>query len=367
MPMLHHTGVTAKEGRQILEASLCGSCHTVLTPTLNERGDIVGEFLEQGPYLEWLASSFAGKKSCQNCHVPQAEGGAGAESLFYIAHNPMGRAFPPTSPRTPFGVHSFAGGNAALLDLLAKQEGAGEGIAVSAGRTRQNLRRAAFLKMEASREADGVALRVTIRNLTGHKLPTGFPSRRMWLRVSAFDGTGRVLFESGGLDGSGQEIASRDARVTAPGLQPHLNVINRPEQVAIYEAEMADESGERTHSLLRASRFHKDNRLLPAGFAPTPERLPEGVRPEWIAPAGTEGDGDFVAGADSVTYRLPGAATRVKADLLFQSIKPSQIRAIRGRGGAVPDALLDGLQGALSVETLAEAELVIGSSGEARR
>lgn len=365
MPMLHHTGVTAKEGKHIQESALCGSCHTVITPSLDERGEVHGEFLEQGPYLEWLASSYRQTKSCQGCHVPQAkspgEGSSADSSRFYIAHNPAGRPFPPTSPREPFGVHSFAGGNAAMLQHLAEQPGAAGSLPHSAARTRENLRRAALLRLHPSGGKDGLAVQVTIRNLTGHKLPTGFPSRRMWVHFTVLDASGKPLFESGALDESGHEIRGQSAASVAR-VAPHRNRITHPDEVAVYEAEMEDAAGQITHSLLRARRLSKDNRILPAGFdANTP--MPAGIPAAWIAPVGASGDADFLAGADTVTYQLPravaSAAHRVKAELLYQSIKPSHLAALRKAATGEDASDLARLQGALGVEVIASAETAL--------
>jgi hypothetical protein len=368
MPMMHHTGVTAKEGRHLLDAAFCSSCHTVITPSLNEHGKVTGEFLEQGPYLEWLASSYRTTKSCQGCHLPQAQAPRsqaqpeGADK-FYIAHNPAGRAFPPTSPREPFGVHSFAGGNASMLRYLGSQPGAVASLADSESRTRQNLRRAALLRLKTELTNDGLGVQVTIRNLTGHKLPTGFPSRRMWVHLSVKDAKGKTLFESGALDHSGYDIAAARARVG--GIHPHRDRITQPDEVAVFEAEMGDARGHLTHSLLKAQRMAKDNRILPAGFSGSAP-LPEGIAAAWIAPVGTAGDKDFLPGSDTVTYQLPAniasGAHLVEAELLFQSIKPAHLEALTKGEVEASRAIAEGIRPALKPELLATASATLRRS-----
>lgn len=369
MPMMHHTGVTAKEAPHLLDAAFCSSCHTVITPSLNEHGEVAGEFLEQGPYLEWLASSYRTTKSCQGCHLPQAQAPQsqaqteGTEK-FYIAHNPAGRAFPPTSPREPFGVHSFAGGNAAMLRHLASQPGAVPGLADSESRTRQNLRRAALLRLKTEITVSRLDVQVTIRNLTGHKLPTGFPSRRMWVHLTVKDAAGETLFESGALDKSGYDFDAGSAQVG--GMHPHRDRITRSGEVAVFEAEMGDTQGRLTHSLLKAQRMAKDNRILPAGFSGSAP-LPEGMPAAWIAPVGTAGDKDFLPGSDTVTYRLPASiasrAHLVEAELLFQSIKPAHLEALQRGGVEASRTIAESLRPALKPEVLATANATLMRSG----
>ncbi len=44
---------------------------------------------------------------------------------------------------------------------------------------------------------------VLVENLTGHKLPTAYPSRRVWLHVAIHDRNGLTVFESGALNPDG--------------------------------------------------------------------------------------------------------------------------------------------------------------------
>lgn len=79
MPMLHHTGFEPRESKHVLDSALCGSCHTVITSN---------RFLEQAPFLEWLASGYPESgQTCQSCHMPQLR------DAQYIAHRPPGGPF----------------------------------------------------------------------------------------------------------------------------------------------------------------------------------------------------------------------------------------------------------------------------------
>ena len=162
MPMQHHTGLTPVESAHILESSLCGTCHTVVTPTLAPDGQVTGQLLEQAPYLEWLASSYpkAGT-TCQQCHVPALRDSSGAPAAQYIAHMPPGRWFPPTRPRTPFGLHFLAGGNSPMLNLLAGTEPENAAaLRRVAGKAEENLRAALGLTASAAVEAGRIHLTV---------------------------------------------------------------------------------------------------------------------------------------------------------------------------------------------------------------
>lgn len=309
MPMMHHAEQFPKEGRHILDAALCGSCHTVITPTLNAAGKQIGEFVEQAPYLEWLASDF--KKSnvtCQSCHVPVLKDAKGAQVEQYIAHMPHRGAgfFPPTRPRKPFGQHLFLGGNAQMLRVMGVE---------TAGRTEEFLRGAVALEVGGRVENGQLALAVEVFNKTGHKLPTGFPSRRMWLHVRVKDAGGKVVFESGAWDGVSGELVGAAPR------QEHRNLITRGSEVAVYEAAMKTPDGAPTMSLLRAAGYSKDNRILPLGFVSNAQ----------IAPVGVAGDADFKAGSDKVHYSVPvgGPVTvTVTVEALYQSVAPQHLEGL---------------------------------------
>jgi hypothetical protein len=320
MPMLHHTGLAATYSSHVLESSFCGTCHTVITPTLTPEGRVTGQFVEQAPYLEWLASDYPKLgATCQTCHVRQLRDSGGTVTAQYIAHMPPGRWFPPTRPRMPFGLHFFAGANSPMLNLLADSEPENAAALRSvAQKADENLRSA--LSLDSSALVENGVLRVTVEvtNRTGHKLPTGFPSRRIWLHVEAFSAGGERIFESGGWDPATGEIrAAVD--------QPHRAVISRADQVMLYQAVTADAAGRRTDSLLQAASYLKDNRIPPAGFDRT--------RDARIAPVGTSNDSGFQAGAHTVRYQIPlrprVVPTRVRVEAMYQSVDPAYVPADR--------------------------------------
>ncbi len=106
---------------------------------------------------------------------------------------------------------------------------------------------------------------LTIENLSGHKFPTAYPSRRAWLHVTVKDRDGRVIFESGAMNPNGS-IQGNDNDANSNQFETHYNEITNPDQVQIYEDIMVGANNIPTTGLLTAVRFIKDNRLLPEGF-----------------------------------------------------------------------------------------------------
>ena len=106
---------------------------------------------------------------------------------------------------------------------------------------------------------------VLVRNLGGHKLPTAYPSRRVWLAVTVENGAGRLVFSSGQVEATGA-IAGNDNDQDGSRVEPHYCEIRSEDQVQIYEAIMATPAGTVTTGVLSAVSYVKDNRLLPRGF-----------------------------------------------------------------------------------------------------
>lgn len=302
----------------VMESKLCAACHTVIVPKLGG-----GQIIEQATYLEWLNSDFATSaraQTCQDCHMP-----AGEDELDRTS-KPIRTAFstrPPDSPPRPdYRRHTLRGGNTYMLRQMASHA-----AWLNAAATPDQLRAAAdatsrFMTSAAKLAVIGVGqeLRVTVINETGHKLPTGYPTRRMWLHVRARDGAGNTVFESGGFK-DGAIVDEHGKRLDGIGaIAPHVERASSDE-VPIWEAVPVDDAGKRTHLLLGTARFVKDNRILPAGWRGDHA---EGAR---TAPIGVDGDTDFLPGRDSVMYILPAGATDVTVELLYQSVPPETIES----------------------------------------
>jgi hypothetical protein len=325
MPMRHHTGLEPTESKHILDSALCGTCHTVVTePLEGGAGGKPARLVEQGPFLEWLASDNpkAGR-TCQGCHMPALTDEAGSAAAQYIAHRPPGGPFPPTAPRLPFGRHEFAGGNATIPLLLASREQdpkTAAALRAAAERARVQLGRALRLDVSPVVEGQYLRVKVDVVNLSGHKLPTGFPSRRLWLRVSLKDRRGNKVFQSGDWDPATGRL--RDGE----DYQPHHALIDRAGLTQIFEAETVDLANRPTILLIRGAAYRKDNRILPAGFDVGRLRA-AGLGDFAISPTGVGDDEGFRPGSARTEYRIrvDGATTgmALEVEAAFQTIKPS--------------------------------------------
>jgi hypothetical protein len=163
---------------------------------------------------------------------------------------------------------------------------------------------------------DGMlAFDVDVRNLAGHKFPTGYPSRRAWLHVVVRDSRGARLFESGAVRDTGSiDGSAGDADPSA--VEPHYDVVTRPDQVQIYESVLGDAKGLPTTGLLAAVRFLKDNRILPRGFD---KRTAD---PDIAVHGDAQDDPSFAGGGDIVRYQVPvpDGDCSVEVELRYQAV-----------------------------------------------
>ena len=332
-PMQGATGFTPRQGPHVGSGAACGTCHTLSTPALAPDGTPVGiQFPEQTTYLEWRNSAFraeepAGIKGrrCVACHMPAEDDGASLETQ--IARMPSGADFPEIAPRRPYLRHGIVGGNTVMPAILrdARQTLAPDVPAAAfnavIGNARERLRTmTGRVRIDRAEHVEGVAhVRVTVNHSVGHKFPTGFPARRAWLVVEVLDAQGEVLTASGTWDRRGRILARGELLPSElPGgpFEAHHDVIDSPNAVQIYESVMSTPQGEYTATLLRASGYLKDNRMLPEGFD---LQSPDAAM---ALPIGVDGDDNFGNGTDSVEYALPVARTpsSVRVQLVYQSL-----------------------------------------------
>jgi len=301
------------EAPHIRQSELCATCHTLYTKALNPQGQVIGQLPEQVMYLEWRHSAFqTEQKSCQSCHMPVVQ-----------EDTPISSVLGP--PRQGFARHVFVGGNFFILRLLNRYRAElgvtalPEEFEASVRRTVQNLQSATATVSVERAEASGGRLEidVAVQNLTGHKLPTGYPARRAWLHLTVRDRNGRQMFESGAIAASGL-IQGNDNDADATTFEPHYAEIRQPGQVQIYESIMGDANGVPTTGLLTGLRYLKDNRLLPRGFDKA------SAEPDIMVVGGAAQDGDFIGSGDHVRYSVDVAGSdgpfQVDVELRFQPI-----------------------------------------------
>jgi hypothetical protein len=306
------TGLTPTESLHVSRSELCATCHTLFTMALDVEGRAVGRLPEQVPFLEWQHSAYNAERSCQDCHMP-----------------PVAEPTPIASvlgePREGLSRHTFLGGNFFMLRMLNRYRhdlgvtAPSHELEAAAMATERQLRAdTATLRIaDARRTGSSATFTVIVENLTGHKLPTGYPSRRAWLHVTARDATGQVLFESGAVAPTGA-IAGNANDEDPVRYEPHYDDIRSPDQVQIYESVMVDVEGTPTTGLLQGVRYVKDNRLLPRGFDKSTASTDVAVH------GAAFGDADFQSGGDRVRYAIDvskgqGALT-LEAELRFQTI-----------------------------------------------
>jgi len=180
-----------------LDSAFCGTCHDVSNPVFIRNPD--GSYSPNafnapaaafgshqiGPvertYSEWFYSAFntpqgvyapqfGGNRdyvsSCQHCHMRAVTG--------------PGCGLPIAPVRDDLALHDMTGGSTWMTSIIDQVEPGAAPDALAAGvqRARYLLQNSAELAVEAT----GGALVVRVTNMTGHKLPTGYPEgRRMWL------------------------------------------------------------------------------------------------------------------------------------------------------------------------------------------
>ena len=285
------------QGKHVLESEHCATCHDSTLP-----GEVT--------YREWRNSTR--EKTCQKCHMP-----SGARTR--IARPTHGGDIYNLIPRSPVGRHLFVGGNTLIPKILrdhpdalhVKAPTAAFDQTIAAARELLQNKSGRISIEEVTRAVDGLRVTIRVENLTGHKFPTGHPSRRAWIRLRLLDPQGKVVFE----------VGKADARGRLPGdeaggaLVPHRDELEGA-QLQIYEAVVR---GSRIRS--HGGELAKDNRLLPHGWdaehADAPATKPVGLAPD---------EENFVAGSDTLDYVIPWSDIAlpytVEVELLYQPISP---------------------------------------------
>ena len=394
--MKNAVGMTPQKADLIREPRLCGTCHVVETAILAPNKKYTVAEAEQAPksheqstYFEWLNSAYrtgvpegegAAPKRCQDCHMPQAAAAGGAPLVTKIANiedetykNPDGKPFLNTAPladitlepRQPFSRHTFVGDNVFVMEMF-RQFPQILGIRTSdrnldyddfnwIDSLKLTIREAALQAASATarlgigrlvRAGDGaLEAPVSVRNLAGHKFPSGVGFRRAFIEFVAYDAMGGVVWSSGRssdagvlLDGKGKPLPTEFSDTV---FEPHHEIVDSDSQAQIYEERIRDTSApgaKLTTSFLALADVVKDNRLMPKGWredgpnadATMPVGVEEGANPGYY-------DG---SGSDRIVYRVPAAVAdgvaSVKATLYSQTIPPYYLAERERVGGKRP-------------------------------
>ena len=254
-------GFLPTPGAHVRESALCGTCHTLYTKSLGPDGREIATFPEQMPFLEWLHSDYPSRSSCQSCHMPEVGERVPVTALF-------------GEPREGMHRHEFVAANFFMQRMLNNYRADLSVAALPQELTTAANRTVTFLQAQSARvsirnlesTSSGLSMEVFVENVGGHKLPTAYPSRRVWLHVAVRDRNGQTVFESGALNSDGSIKGNRNDSDPLQ-FEPHHQEITSPEQVQIYEPILKDSAGHVTTGLLSAVGYLKDNRLLPSGFS----------------------------------------------------------------------------------------------------
>src|SRR6185503_1745951 len=280
------SGFEQSESAHIRESTVCSTCHTLYTQARGPDGRVIGELPEQMTFYEWEHSAVRSEKSCQTCHMPPVSGSTRIASVMGDQREGMAR-------------HLFVGGNVFMLRILNRYRtelgvaAASSELEATARATLRQLETetAAVSIDRADRNGGSIAVEVAVSNLTGHKMPTGYPSRRAWLHLSVRDQQGRIVFESGAIDPTGR-IRGNDNDDDPARFERHYDEIRSAGEVQIYESVMRTPAGAPTTGLLQAVGYAKDNRLLPRGFDKATAGPDIAVQGEAAADASFTGAGD---------------------------------------------------------------------------
>lgn len=262
-PMISFVGFNPVYHEYITKSEACAGCHTLLTESIDLDGNLTGNFFtEQATYHEWLNSAYnaeEGAIECQGCHMPVVNQDViiASGNIFY-------------TPQNPYFLHGIVGGNSYMLKILQENI---DTLDLRASVTQFDTTIINTLKIlqdetldlvltETNRDQDSIYVDIELINKAGHKIPSAYPSRRIFIQFVAISEEGDTLFRSGVLD---EDYRLSDIN-TNTGFEPHYDLINDESEVQVYELVMGDINGDKTTVLLRGYSPIKDNRIPPLGF-----------------------------------------------------------------------------------------------------
>lgn len=326
-PMLMATDYKPVYSDHISDSGICAGCHTLVTETLDDEGNYTGtSFVEQATYHEWLNSNYPGNDiSCQSCHMEALT----REQVLIAAGSD-------TEHRSPFYLHDLSGANVFMLKIFrdnieelglsATEEQFDQAILAT-----ENMLYNKSISLDLNyleRSVDTVFFEMNIANLAGHKFPSGYPSRRVFVEFLVRNALGDTLFISGKTDENFEVIGHNT------DYEPHYNVIRTEEEVQIYEMVMSDVNDDVTTVLVRGEYALKDNRLPPAGFMSN-HSVYDTVRVEGLAMMDANFNKDATGegtGKDQVYFNIPVngylGGIEATAKIYYQTAPPKWMKEL---------------------------------------
>ena len=278
----------------IQQSQMCGSCHNVSSPEVLNNGvlSIAKTLIDENgvdlgiampierTFAEWQNSLFAdliyvdgfggdtitefpaikSGETCQNCHMPNSNDA-----------NTRACAFPANGSRTGnLSKHEFAGGNSWMPQVLKSIYGSALDESFFSRSDAYDRTTSYALNMLQNKSAlletslvssspTAATIKVKVTNLTGHKLPTGYPEgRRMWINLQVRDNANVIVYESGAYDAN-TAILNEDADIkiyeALQGIWDSVNSVCKTEQ-----------AGQKVFHFVLNNCIAKDNRIPPLGF-----------------------------------------------------------------------------------------------------
>ncbi|MFN0139505.1 MAG: cytochrome P460 family protein [Pyrinomonadaceae bacterium] len=255
-PMQNALGITPKHNEYIKSPRMCGSCHTINLPVVDdplkpgqkpsvldksEKNPVFKSYnhsIEQATYLEWLNSSFqtefnpnvATAQTCQNCHMPGGYESA-KNKIFVKQIQPQiaiiqDDTYPAAENLAPledirvrfrkegYARHELLGMNAFVVEMFnqfndilgVRKTDYMSGSTTDLKYTLENIKqqaeeKTAAIEISGLKVADGkLSANVKVTNLAGHRLPSGVGFRRAFIEfqvINTADGRDQVVWASG--------------------------------------------------------------------------------------------------------------------------------------------------------------------------
>lgn len=323
-------------------SDFCGSCHNVTSPALtlidSSGTDTSIPFPIERTYREWTLSQYGDAvfkdsseqnepgvtgQSCQSCHMPKSPD-PNAYACIYDNIGVRAGELP---------THELIGGNSFILNLLNNEYGLQLGrqtaFTDTINKTLNLLQtKSATISINANNTGTEINAQITVTNLSGHKLPTGYPEgRRMWLHVRLLDSSMNPIWESGAWDSS-------------------TGVLSESNQLKVYEAtpgiynrngdnqcDADDGNGNKLFHFVLNNCWIKDNRIPPLGFVGGND--PQTRPVNYSYPETSPGSGVLV-NYDQTNYNIPipsgsGGPYTLEAQLQYQTTSKDYVDFLKSQ------------------------------------